>query len=137
MLPEENKAIFERFIAELGKGNLAVVDEICAPGFAFHSPNFPGWPRGLEGAKKLASAGSSMFAEAETTIEDLFAAEDRVVLRMTIRGTYIGEPKLGFPRSGERFAMGGIAIYRFVNGKIVDDWGIQVACPTPTDLPWG
>ena len=26
--------------------------------------------------------------------------------------------------------MGGIAIDRFVDGKIVDDWGIQVTCPT-------
>jgi hypothetical protein len=25
--------------------------------------------------------------------------------------------------------------YRFVDGKIVEDWGIQVAC-SPTDNPW-
>lgn len=31
--------------------------------------------------------------------------------------------------------MGAIAIYRFVDGKIVDDWGIQLACPG--DNPWG
>jgi hypothetical protein len=30
--------------------------------------------------------------------------------------------------------MGGVAIYRFVEGKIVDDWGIQISCPT--DTPW-
>jgi len=57
-----------------------------------------------------------------------FAAEDKVVVRWSIRSKYIGEPKPGFPNSGERFAMGAVAIYRFVDGKIVDDWGIQVAC---------
>jgi hypothetical protein len=31
--------------------------------------------------------------------------------------------------------MGAVAIYRFVDGKIVDDWGIQVAC-SPADNPW-
>jgi hypothetical protein len=25
--------------------------------------------------------------------------------------------------------------YRFVDGKIVDDWGVPVAC-SPTDNPW-
>ncbi|HXN85686.1 MAG TPA: ester cyclase, partial [Candidatus Binataceae bacterium] len=66
---------------------------------------------------------------------DIFAAEDKVVMRMTMHGTYVGECKNGFPKPGERFAMGAVAIYRFVDGKIVDDWGIQVSCPTPT--PWG
>ena len=135
MSAEENKKIFLRFIAELGKGNLGVVDEVCSPDFVFHSPNFPGWPRGLEGARTLVTAGRSMFSDAKTTIDDVFAADDKVVLRMTIRGTYIGEPRHGFPKPGERFAMGGVAIYRFVDGKIVDDWGIQISCPT--DTPWG
>jgi hypothetical protein len=135
MSAEANKTIFLRFIKELAKGNLAIVDEVCAPNFAFHSPNFPGWPRGLEGARELAAAGPSMFSDSQTTIDDIFAADDRVVLRMTIRGTYIGEAKPAFPKPGERFAMGAIAIYRFVDGKIVDDWGIQVSCPT--DAPWG
>ena len=76
-----------------------------------------------------------MFSDAQTTLDDIFAADDKVVIRMTIRGTYIGEPLPGFPKKGERFAMGGVAIYRFVDGKIVDDWGIQLTCPT--DTPWG
>ena len=135
MSAEENKKVFLRFIEELGKGNLGVVDEVCSTDFAFHSPNFPGWPRGLEGARTLVTAGRSMFSDAKTGIDDIFAADDKVVLRMSIHGIYIGEPKHGFPTPGERFAMGAVAIYRFVDGKIVDDWGIQISCPT--DTPWG
>jgi hypothetical protein len=136
MSPEENKAVLLRFIAELGKGNLDVVDEVCSPEFTFHSPNFPNWPRGLEGARTLSLAGRSLFSDAQSKIDDIFAADDRVVIRMTIHGTYIGDENLpGFPKKGDRFAMGGVAIYRFVDGKIIDDWGIQLACPT--DTPWG
>ena len=135
MSAEENKKIFLRFIRELGKGNLGIIDEVCSPNFAFHSPNFPDWPRGLEGARKLIAAGPTIFSNAQTTIDDVFAADDKVVMRMTIRGTYIGEPKHGFPNPGEQFAMGAIAIYRFLNGKIEEDWGIQISCPT--DTPWG
>jgi predicted SnoaL-like aldol condensation-catalyzing enzyme len=135
MTPDQNKAIFIRFVKELGKGNLSIVDEVCSPDFTFHSPNFPDWPRGLEAAKTLADGGRTMFTDSETKIDDIFAADDKVVLRMTIRGTYIGEPLPGFPDKGKRFAMGAVAIYRFVDGKIVDDWGIQLTCPT--DAPWG
>ncbi len=135
MSADENKAIFRRFMKELRKGNLEIIDEVCSPDFVFRSPNFPGWPQGLEGARSIAVAGRTLFSDAQTTLDDIFAAEDKVVIRMTIRGTYIGEPLPGFPKKGERFAMGGVAIYRFVDGKIVDDWGIQLTCPT--DSPWG
>ena len=135
MTAEENLAIFRSFLRELGRGNYDAIDEVCSPDFAFHSPNFPEWPRGLEGARKIAQAGSIMIQDGETIIDDLFATEDRVVVRMTMRGTFVGDPTLGFPAKGEKFTMGAVAIYRMVDGKIVDDWGIQLTCPT--DTPWG
>ena len=76
-----------------------------------------------------------MFADTETTLNDIFAGEYRVVIR-TIRGIYRRKQNR-IPKPGEQFAMGAIAIYRFVDGKIVDDWGIQVSCPADTDMPWG
>ena len=91
MTAEENKAIFRKFMRELRNGNLAIVDEVCSPNFQFHSPNFPNWPRGLEGARTLATEGSRLIADGETTVDDFFATEDRVVVRMTIRGTYVGD----------------------------------------------
>jgi hypothetical protein len=42
MASEQNKAIFLRFIDELRKGNLAIIDEMCSPDFVFHSPNAGG-----------------------------------------------------------------------------------------------
>lgn len=132
---ERNKAILLRLFSELRKGNTSAIDEVCSPDFAFHSPNFPNWPGGLEGARAIATLGPSIFSDSQSTIDDVFAAEDKVVVRWSIRGKYIGEPKTGFPNPDERFAMGAVAIYRFADGKIVDDWGIQVAC-SPSDNPW-
>jgi hypothetical protein len=82
-----------------------------------------------EGAVERETGGPLLFSDAQTKLDDVFAADDKLVIRMTIRGTYVGEDVPGFPKKGERFAMGGVAIYRFVDGKIVDDWGIQVTCP--------
>jgi len=51
MTAEKNKAILLRFLKELDKGNVAIVGEVCSPNFHFQSPDFPGWPRGLQGAR--------------------------------------------------------------------------------------
>jgi len=101
MSAEENKAIFLRFVKELGKGNLDIVDEVCSPDFAFHSPNYPDWPRGLEGARKLAALVLAQSSDVKTKVEDIFAAGDKLVLRVTYRGTYTGEVRPGYPKPGE------------------------------------
>ena len=72
MSPEENKATLLQLLKELDKGNLAINDEGCSPNFHFQSPNFPRWPRGLEGARALAAAGRTMFTELKATMEDIF-----------------------------------------------------------------
>ena len=135
MSAEENKAIFLRFLDELKKGNLGIIDEVCSPNFAFYSPNHPDWPRGLEGARKLIALSRSLFSDVQSTVDDIFAEGEKVAVRWTIRGIYQGESKPGFPKPGERFILGAISIYRFANGKIEDDWGVEAFWPTGT--PWG
>jgi ketosteroid isomerase-like protein len=131
MSAEENKAIFLRFVDEIRKGNLGVIDEVCSANFTYYSPGDPDWPRGLEGARKLVTRVTS--ADLRWTIEDIFAGDDKVAVRWTFRGTYSGEPKPGYV-PGERFASAAISIYRFANGKIEEDWGVDV--PWNTGIPW-
>jgi len=133
MSAEENKAIFLRFVDEIKKGNLRVVDEVCSPSFTFYSPSEPNWPRGLEGAHKLVTRMMSACPDLDPAIEDIFAEGDRVAVRWTFRGTYRGEPKPGYI-SGARFAAAAISIYRFANGKIEEDWGVD--CLWNTGIPW-
>jgi ketosteroid isomerase-like protein len=137
MTPEENKAIFLRFLEELGKGNVAIVDQVCAENFVLHSPTHRGWPRGLDGARQLAKAvvEHPEYIDGRSKMDDILAVDDKVILRYSVFGTYVGEEKPGYLKKGERFASGVIAIYRFVDGKIVDDWGVQEFCATET--PWG
>ena len=130
MSAEENKATVMRLIKEVGEGNFGVIEEICSPNFHFHSPNFSDWPRGFAGAHELVAVTPKLFADGRSVIEDVFAADDKVVVRWSVYGTYIGPAKIGFPAAGERFAMGLIAIYRLVDGKIEDDWGVQVCSST-------
>jgi predicted ester cyclase len=95
-----------------------------APTFAFYSPSKPGWPRGLEGARKIITTAADSIADLQSTIEDIFAEGDKVAVRWTFRGTYQGPALPGYPKPGEPFTQGGISIYRFAGGKIEEDWGV-------------
>ena len=93
MTAEENKATFPRFRAELRKGNTAIVDEVCSEKFVFHSPTNRGWPRGLEGARQLAKVVVEHpdYIDSQGKMDDIFAVDDKVVLRCSVFGTYAGE----------------------------------------------
>ena len=141
MASEQNKAIFLRFLEELHKGNLAIIDEVCSPNFAFHSPNWPNWPRGLEGARKLATHARTMFRDGQGTLDDIVADGDKVAVRWTFTGTWIGEQRAGVrvsgfagysPAYGEKVTVGSMSWYRFVDGKIMEDWGTEVFWPGGT-----
>jgi predicted ester cyclase len=105
---------------------------VCAPDFVFHSPNWPNWPRGIEGARKLATYGSQLYRDVRTTIDDIIAEHDRVAIRWTITGIWIGPERPGSPPPGQEIAVGSMSWYRFVEGKIVEDWGTEVFWPTET-----
>ena len=98
MTPEENKAILLQFLKELGKGNVAIVDQVCAENFVFHSPTHPGWPRGLEGAKQLPRAivEHPDYVDGRSKMDDILAVDDKVILRYSVFGTYVGEEKPGY-----------------------------------------
>lgn len=134
MSTEEHKALIVRVINELKKGNLGIVDEVFSPHFAFHWPNDPDFPRGLEGARKMVTLSAATVPDMQATIEDIIGEGDKVAVRWTFRGTYQGEAKPGYPRPGERFSVVAISMYRFANGKIEDDWGVEQFWPR--EPPW-
>jgi SnoaL-like polyketide cyclase len=59
------------------------------------------------------------------TIEDIIGEGDRVAVRWTFRGIYRAEARPGFPSPGARCTVVTISTYRFVDGKIKDDWGVE------------
>ncbi len=118
---EENKAIERRFIEEVvNKGELAVIDELCAANFVDHSAP-PGVAPDREGYKQFFAMTHSAFPDFHSTLEDMFAEGDKVVQRFTARGTHKGE-FMGIPPSGKQVTITGIAIHRITGGKIVEDW---------------
>jgi hypothetical protein len=132
MSAQENKAVFLRFVDELRRGNVAIVDDVCSANFRFYSPNSPNFPNGPEGARMLVNRVRDSGFEAR--IEDIIAEDDKVAVRWTFRGIYRGDPQPGYPKPGHKITFGSMSFYRFVNGKIEEDWGLDVV--SSTDDPW-
>ncbi len=69
--------------------NLDLIDEVYAPDVVWHEPDQD--VQGLEEAKQVIGMYKTAFLDLNATVEDLIAEGDKVVTRLTIRGTHQGE----------------------------------------------
>ena len=121
MSTEENKAIVRRYQEIYNSNNLDVLTEVVAENF--RTPRMmPGMPQGLEGAKKIHELTLIGMPDWQTEIDELIAEGTKVVARITIRGTHLGD-FFGIPATGRQVKVSGIYIVRIENGKIVEHWG--------------
>lgn len=119
---EANKAVDRRYAEEvLDQGKLDVIDEICAADYTGHVPGMP--PMDREGDKQLIGMLRAAFPDLRCTMDDQIAEGDRVVHRLTCRGTHRGD-FMGIPPSEHRVAVSGININRIAAGKIAESWGV-------------
>ena len=117
-MSEENKAAFRRIVNTFGTGDLSIFDEVIAPQYVEHNPA-PGQVPGPEGLKQIATMMRTAFPDLQVTIEDLIAEGDKVVGRVTARGTHRGE-FMGAAPTNKAITMEEIHIGRFSNGKLVE-----------------
>jgi ketosteroid isomerase-like protein len=110
---EENKAVVRRLMEEVGRGNLAIIDELIAPDFVFHNPADPSVGGGPDGYRRwLAQRGAP--GEDRITIEDQLAEGDKVATRFTVRGTHA--------ETGKPVTITVIAIDQLRDGRLVGHW---------------
>jgi steroid delta-isomerase-like uncharacterized protein len=122
-MSEANKALVRRWLAEMDKRNLHIVDELVAVDYIDHNPPIPDLAPGREGVKQANALLLTAFPDASHTIEDQIAEGDKVVTRMTVRGTFVGE-YLGIPPNGKQITAEGIMIHRVAGGQLVEHWAM-------------
>ncbi len=87
---EENEAIFRRYIEEVfNRGNLQVADEIFDR-YVSHQPDGSTLERGPEDVKRFVGEFRTAFPDLRISIDDQIAGGDKVVTRVTLRGTHQG-----------------------------------------------
>jgi len=117
MSVEENKAVIRRFVDELNKGNLAVLDESLADNFVRTTPNQPDMDK--EGYKQFMGRINDACPDIQCTIVDMVAEGDKVAYRTTITGTHKGN-LIGIAPTGKQFKITEDYFSRFKDGKIVE-----------------
>jgi predicted ester cyclase len=122
MSGDENKALVRRWMERIDTRDPAVVDELVGEDYQDHNPPpFPDLPSGIAGARQAFAYALAAFSDVVHTVEDQLAEGDLVVSRISAVGTHTGE-FLGIPPTGRRVTMGGIAIHRIHDGRLVEHW---------------
>jgi steroid delta-isomerase-like uncharacterized protein len=105
-------------------GNLALADDLVAADAVNHDPAEPAHMRSLRGPevlKRTVQMYRAAFPDVKITIDDVIAADDKVVLRWHSEGTHRGELE-GLAPTGARGSVTGISIDHWKDGKVVESW---------------
>jgi len=119
---EENKAIFRRYVEEVpNQGNLEVADEIFGRYLA-HQSDGSTLERGPEDVKRFTEEYRSAFPDWRISIDEQIAEGDKVVNRVTLRGTHQRQFRDMAP-TGKEVEVKAVTIFRFSKeGKVVETW---------------
>src|SRR5919107_2482877 len=119
---EENKALVRRFFEARVKTDLDTLEEILGPDFVSHTAA-PGQQLDRESYMHQTAESVSSFSDVRFVIEDQVAAGDKVVSRISGRGTHVRSELLGTTPTGREIASIAIFMHRLSGGKISEEWG--------------
>ena len=108
MSAEENKALSNRVVLAISKGDMGTLGELMAPELA-------------EEVKRDLAEIRRAFPDYAGTNVDQIAEGEKVANRFVFLGTHLGEFE-GVTPTGKRVEFVGHSIDRVVEGKIVESW---------------
>ena len=118
----------------MSQGNAASVRSIEEMLTAAHADfdnsrsGIPGLPGGLTGAKMAHQGVMQSFPDRNVEILDVFGDGDRVFIRTRVTGTNQGGfQAFGVGPNGNPFDIESWSVYRFLDGKVVEHWGMNDA----------
>ena len=117
-MSEENKALARRSWESVEASD--TLGEVYASDVVWHMPDQE--VRGIEEAKQFVDMFKTAFPDMHATVEDVVAEGDKVVTRVTLRGTHQGEVEEFGPPTGKQVEIEGITIHRIEDGKIAEEW---------------
>ena len=115
---ERNKATVLRFMELMDAQNFDALGEVLAPDLQLR---LGGSVLDRHESEAMIRTVYDAFPDFTHTVEEVLAADDRVVLRATDRATHRGVFQ-GIAPTGRQIIAGQIGIYRMVNGLIAEIW---------------
>jgi steroid delta-isomerase-like uncharacterized protein len=121
---KQNLSSIKRIFAEfINQGNEAVFEELVDANVIENEKLPPGFEKNREGVKQMFRMFRSAFPDLNFQVDELIAADDRVVARLTITGTQEGQ-FMNLPATGNKISYKAIDIFRLTNGKVMEHWGV-------------
>jgi steroid delta-isomerase-like uncharacterized protein len=114
---QTNLNAVQRFYDAYNNKDAAILNEVIADVYLDYGHEPPG--RGLQGAKTDHQELGRGLADARFDIDEMFGADDRVVVRWTLHATHTG-PFAGVSPTQKKIAIRGISLYRLRDGKITE-----------------
>lgn len=116
-----NAALVRGSVEALNAGDTQRLLAVVAPDIVIHYAEMPEplegrqtWQQGFE-LMKLA------FPDLQAHVDDIVAADDKVALRLTLRGTHQGDFQ-GIPATGRTISYVSHEFYRVRDGRIAEEW---------------
>jgi steroid delta-isomerase-like uncharacterized protein len=106
------------------EGNFELADQLIASDAVNHDPAEPAELRALRGPELLRRTVNlyrTAFPDVRITVDDVIAADEKVVLRWHSEGTHRGE-LAGLAPTGAQGSVTGISIDQWKDGKVVETW---------------
>ena len=120
-MSEENIAASTRLIEQaFNQGNTSAIDEVCSDDFVGHDALTGDQDR--DASKQSIAAYRSAIPDIHIAIDDIFDADDKVVLRWSGQGTFENEMMGLQPTHQIGDPVRGITIDRYEGGKLVESW---------------
>lgn len=117
---EANRIAARRLHEEVeSRGEVGILDELVASGFI--DARHPERGAGPESVRLHVQRLRTAFPDLTATIDDVVAEGDRVVTRVTSRGTHAGS-FAGAAPTGRQVSWAGIVVRRFEDGRMVEQW---------------
>ena len=120
MTLESNKALIRRWLRMGEHGFTGDFNDYFAADYVGHLSGQRS--QSFDDLVRLEREFAASFSNIRYEIADLFAADDKVVLRVATRATHSG-PFHGVEATGRQVTITGIVIYRFVDGRVAESWG--------------
>jgi steroid delta-isomerase-like uncharacterized protein len=119
---QANIKTLKRAIQAINDRDLHSVAQLVTPGFVRH--DLAGAFResgGPEGVTDFLQLLLKALPDLHITVDDIFATENRVAIRVTLVGNHQGAFQ-GIPPTGKRVKFSGNHLYRFEAEKIAETW---------------
>lgn len=118
---QRHKAIVHRFMEEvMNQQDLAAAASLCAPDVVWHGGEL-GEAHDLSSFQNRLRSIFYSFPDLTVETHDVIAENDRVAVRVTLRGTQLGHFR-GIPPTGRKVTSSGMNTFRIVANRIVEEW---------------